>query len=265
MALPVLLLPAALLGLAVGSFLNVVIHRVPLGQSVVHPPSHCPACGHAVRARHNVPVAGWLALRGRCADCRVRIPLRYPAVELATAVLFVAVTARLGALDRLPAIPAYLAFTAAGVALSVIDLDCRRLPDALVLPAYPVLGGLLLLAAGASHDGPAALRALIGGVGLYAVYLALALAYPAGMGFGDVKLSGLVGAVTGFISVPALLVGAFTAFLLGGVAGVVVLSLRRGTRRTSLPFGPFMVAGALVGLFAGGPIGTFYLHVALGQ
>ena len=263
--MPVLLLAAALTGLAVGSFLNVVIHRVPLGQSVVHPPSHCPACGHAVRARHNIPVVGWLALRGRCADCRTRIPLRYPAVELSTALLFVAVTARLGALDRLPAVPAYLAFTAAGVALSLIDLDCRRLPDAIVLPAYPVLGLLLMGAAAAAHDGPAALRALVGGVALYAVYLALALAYPAGMGFGDVKLSGLVGAVTAFISVPALLVGAFSAFLLGGLAGAVVLVLRRGTRRTALPFGPFMVTGALVGVFAGGPIGALYLHMAFGQ
>jgi len=141
-----------LLGLAVGSFLNVVVARVPAGASVVRPGSACPSCGHEIRARHNVPVLSWLWLRGRCADCRSPISPRYPIVELLTALLFAAVTAELGADHRLTLAPALLYFTALGVALAAIDLDVHRLPNALVLPSYPVLAGLLVLAATLGHD-----------------------------------------------------------------------------------------------------------------
>ncbi|HZX04955.1 prepilin peptidase, partial [Kribbella sp.] len=127
---------AGVLGLAVGSFLNVVVYRVPRGESVVSPPSHCPRCSQPVRNRHNVPVAGWVMLRGRCADCRLPINVRYPLVELATGLLFAAVAVRLGSVA---ALPAYLWFVGAGVALALIDLDVRRLPNAIVLPSYPVL------------------------------------------------------------------------------------------------------------------------------
>lgn len=261
----ILLAPAALLGLAVGSFLNVVIYRVPQGLSVVRPPSHCPGCDRPIRARHNVPVLGWLLLRGRCADCRTPIPVRYPLVELATGALFVAVTARLVQLHLEAALPAYLLFAAGGLALAVIDLDCKRLPNAIVLPGYPVLGVALLAAAAVQQDGSAAVRTVLGGAGLYALYFALAFAYPAGMGFGDVKLAGLVGAVMAFVSLPTLLVGAFSAFLLGGIAGVAVLVAGRGGRKTAIPFGPFMITGALLALFAAQPISDLYLRLALGR
>src|SRR6478609_8832803 len=115
-----LIVVITLLGLTVGSFLNVVIHRVPAHESLIRPPSHCPACGHLIRNRHNIPVLGWLLLRGRCADCRVRISVRYPLVEAMTAVLFVAVTLRLADLHQLAALPAVLYFTAIGISLSVI-------------------------------------------------------------------------------------------------------------------------------------------------
>src|SRR4051794_38458950 len=131
-----LLVVIMLLGLAVGSFLNVVIHRVPRGESVVSPPSSCPSCGARIRPCHNVPVLGWLLLRGRCADCGVRISARYPLVELATAVVFVALAARLAQLDQLGAVPAFAYFGAIGIALALIDLDVRRLPNAIVLPSY---------------------------------------------------------------------------------------------------------------------------------
>src|SRR4051794_36713503 len=125
----------ALFGLAVGSFLNVVIHRVPRGESLIRPGSHCPQCGAAVRKRHNIPVLGWLLLRGRCADCRTPISARYPLVEAGTAALFVAVAARFGWSWQLPA---YLYLAAVAVALAFIDLDVKRLPDTIVLPSYGV-------------------------------------------------------------------------------------------------------------------------------
>jgi leader peptidase (prepilin peptidase)/N-methyltransferase len=261
--MPILLAASALLGLAVGSFLNVVIHRVPRAESLVRPGSHCPACGHAIRTRHNLPLVGWLVLRGRCADCRSPISARYPLVELATAGLFVAVTMRLAGQHLLPALPAYLYLVAVGVALSLIDLDCHRLPDAIVLPSYAVLGLCLLAASAWQHDWWALVRALAGGVALFLLYFALAFAYPAGMGFGDVKLAGLLGGVLGFISLPTLLVGAFAAFLLGGLAGGVVILSGRGSGKTALPFGPFMVGGTLLALFAAEPIADLYVTYAL--
>ncbi|MEV6824722.1 prepilin peptidase [Amycolatopsis sp. NPDC051102] len=250
----VLVVTAAVLGLLVGSFLNVVIHRVPRGESVVSPPSRCPDCGQEIRARHNVPVFGWLVLRGRCAGCGSRISVRYPLVELGTAVLFALLALRFGP----PDLPAFLYFGAIGIALALIDLDCRRLPNAIVLPSYPVLAVLLTASAWYHGDWWSLARAGIGGAALFAFYLALALAYPAGMGFGDVRLAGILGGVLGYVSWAALLIGAFGGFLLGAIAGVVVLAAGKGDRKTALPFGPFMIAAALVALFAAGPLGDAY-------
>jgi leader peptidase (prepilin peptidase)/N-methyltransferase len=161
------------------------------------------------------------------------------------------------------ALPAYLFFAAAGICLTAIDLDVRRLPNAIVLPAYPVLAALLTLAALAEHDPAALVRAAIGAAGLFAFYLALAFAHPAGMGFGDVKLAGLVGGVLGFLSYPALLIGAFAAFFIGSIVGSFVILSRRGTGRTAIPFGPFMITAALLAFFAAGPITDFYSRLVL--
>src|SRR5215212_7401005 len=141
---PLLLSIAGLLGLAVGSFLTVVIYRAPRDQSLVRPRSQCPHCGSVVRNRHNVPVLGWLLLRGRCADCAAPISIRYPLVEAGTAALFVAVAARFGLSWTLPA---YLYLAAIAVALAVIDVDLFRLPDAIVKPSYAVAAVLLIPAA----------------------------------------------------------------------------------------------------------------------
>ncbi|MDS0139501.1 MULTISPECIES: prepilin peptidase [unclassified Amycolatopsis] len=250
----VLVVAAAVLGLVVGSFLNVVVHRVPRGESVVRPPSRCPGCGQAVKARHNVPVFGWLVLRGRCAACGTRISVRYPLVELATAVLFALLALRLDP----PDLPAFLYFGAIGIALALIDLDCRRLPNAIVLPSYPVLVVLLTASAWYRGDWWSLARAGIGGAALFAFYLLLALAYPAGMGFGDVRLAGLLGGILAYLSWGTLLIGAFGGFLLGALAGVVVLAAGKGGRKTALPFGPFMIAAALLAIFAAGPLGDAY-------
>jgi leader peptidase (prepilin peptidase)/N-methyltransferase len=249
-------LVAALLGLVVGSFLNVVVHRLPRGESVVHPPSACPVCGHRIRRRHNVPVLGWLVLRGRCHDCAAPISARYPLVELGTALLWAAVAAWLGPVWSLPA---WLYLASIAVALALIDVDLHRLPDALVLPAYPV--ALVLLGGGALLDGDpgALLRALVGAVVLGGLYLGLHLVRPDGMGFGDVKLAGVLGLYLGSLGWGALAVGGFAAFLLGGVVGVAAVLARGGGRRTAVPFGPFMLAGAFVALFAGQQLTSAYL------
>jgi leader peptidase (prepilin peptidase)/N-methyltransferase len=257
-----LLVLIALLGLAVGSFLTVVIDRVPRGESVVRPGSRCSSCGRQVRARYNIPVLGWILLRGRCADCHAPIGVRYPLVELATAALFVAVTARLSGLGLLSALPAYLWFTAAGIALAVIDLDTRRLPNAIVLPSYPVLAVLVAGSALYQGDWSALGRAAIGAAGLFGFYLLLVLAYPKGMGWGDVKLAGLLGGALGYLSWAALIVGAFAGFVLGALVGVAVILARQGDRKTALPFGPFMVAGALLAIFVADPIARAYLSLA---
>ena len=242
-----------LLGLAIGSFLNVVIHRLPRGESLSRPPSHCPSCGAQIRNRHNVPVLGWLMLRGRCADCAAPISVRYPAVELVTGVLFVAVAVRFDRLAQLPALPAYLYFAAIGVALAAIDFDLHRLPNRIVLPSYPVLGALLVAAALASGDGWQLARGLPRGRrSCSASLLALALAYPRRHGVRGrqagrpARPGGL-----GYLSWAALAVGAFAGFLLGAVVGVGLIAAGRSTRSSPIPFGPFLIAGALIGVFAG--------------
>ena len=256
----ILTVVVGVLGLVVGSFLNVVIHRVPRGESLVRPGSHCPHCSAAVRVRHNLPVLGWLLLRGRCADCRARISVRYPLVELCTSVLFVAVTVQLDRLGLVEALPAYLFFVAVGVALTAIDLDVQRLPNAIVLPAYLGLAALLTGAALLEGSAEPLVRATVGSVGLFAFYFALVLAYPQGMGFGDVKLAGVIGAVLGFVSYPALVVGAFSAFLIGAVAGLALMVARHASGKTAVPFGPAMVAGALLAIFASAPLADVYVR-----
>jgi len=260
-----LVVVSTLLGLAVGSFLNVVIHRVPRGESLVRPASHCPACGRPVRARHNVPLLGWLMLRGRCADCGAPISVRYPLVEAGTAVLFAALTVRMVQLDLVSALPAYLYFGAIGVALAVIDLDCRRLPDAIVLPSYGVLAVLLAASAAGQRDWWSLGRAGIGAAALFAFFFALAFIYPAGMGFGDVKLAGIIGGVLAYLSWAAVVVGAFAGFLLGAVVGVVVIAIRHGDRKTAVPFGPFMIVGAQLGIFFAEPLAQLYLDAMAGR
>jgi leader peptidase (prepilin peptidase)/N-methyltransferase len=254
----------ALMGLAIGSFLNVVICRVPAHASLIRPPSHCPACGHRIRSRHNIPVLSWFLLSGRCADCRTSISVRYPFVELLTAVLFVVVALSLQHQNQLPALPAVLYFTAMGIALSMIDLDVGRLPNAIVCPSYPVVAVLLALGAFMAQDPVALLRAGIGAVALFSAYFALAYLYPAGMGFGDVKLAGIVGGVLAFISYPVLAVGAFAAFALGCVVGVGRIISQRAGAGSSIAFGPFMIAGALLSLFVGSAVAELYCNLLIG-
>ena len=254
MTAPLLVL-AAVLGLVVGSFLNVVVHRVPRSLSVVRPPSACPTCSMVLRPWHNVPVVSWLALRGRCAGCGTGISARYPLVEAVTAVLFVAVTARFG---LTPALPAYLYLTAVAVALAAIDLDVQRLPDAIVLPSYVV--GATLLGVAAVTDGAwdDAVRAVVGAAAMFGLYGLIRSVHPGGMGFGDVKTAGLVGMYLGWVSWSALAVGCFAGFLFGGTFGSLLLLVRRADRRTAVPYGPHLLAGGFLALFAAAPVAGWY-------
>jgi leader peptidase (prepilin peptidase)/N-methyltransferase len=257
----ILIAAVGVVGLVIGSFLNVVVYRLPRGESLVRPGSYCPSCESAIRARHNVPVLSWLLLRGRCADCDAPISLRYPLVELATSLLFVATTVQLARLELLEALPAYLFFVSVGIALTAIDLEVKRLPNAIVYPSYLVLGALLTGASVLDGSVEPLVRAAIGAAVLFAFFLAVVVAYPGGIGLGDVKLAGVIGAALGFLSYPALVVGAFAAFVIGALAGVGLMVMRHATGRTAVPFGPFMVAGALLAIFASGPIAEAYVHL----
>ena len=242
---------AALAGLLLGSFANVVIWRVPRGESVVSPPSACPRCGARIRWWQNVPVVSFLVLRGRCASCRAPISWRYPLIELGTAALFALTAWWRGAEFDLPA---FLALAFVALVLTAIDIEHRRLPNAIVLPAVLAFVALLAL----TGEWGALLRAVIAGAALFAFYLAIALIAPRGMGMGDVKLAALVGLALGWIGWDALVVGAFAAFVFGSIGGLVVMA-RGGSRKSAIPFGPWMLLGMAVGLVAGPAVSAWYL------
>lgn len=256
-----LLVVIGLFGLAIGSFLNVVIWRVPRGESVLRPPSHCPSCDTPISHRDNIPVLSWLLLRGRCRSCGASISIRYPLVELGTAVLYVALALRIGIHADLPA---YLYMGAVGIALAMIDIDLLRLPDVLTLPSYPVGLALLGIAAWVDDAPHAYLRAVLGMAALAAFYALVWLVYPAGMGFGDVKLAGVVGLYLAWLGWDHLVVGAFAAFLVGAVVSIAIVALTGGGRKTRVPFGPFMLIGLLIGIYAGHPIAHAYTHLSAG-
>ncbi|MFL6100769.1 MAG: prepilin peptidase [Actinomycetales bacterium] len=251
----------AVVGLAIGSFLNVVIWRVPRDESVVRPRSHCPSCGNPVRPYDDIPVVSWLVLRGRCRDCGQPISIRYPLVEAGTAVLFGVTAWHFGLSWELPA---YLYLIAIGVALALIDIDVHRLPNAIVLPSYVVAPVLLTVASLGDGDWAALVRAAIGGAALYVLYFLLRLAYPSGMGFGDVKLAGVLGMYLGWLGWGPLAVGAFLGFLLGGVVGGALMAANRASRKSKIPFGPFMIAGAYVAVLVGAQISDLYLDLFVG-
>jgi len=265
---------AGAFGTLIGSFLNVVVYRVPAGLSVVRPGSACPGCGAPIRPWDNIPVLSWLVLRGRCRDCAQPISARYPLVESATGVLFVAVAWRFApgileahgttsAIAAAVQLVAYLYLAAVSVALALIDLDTHTLPNAIVYPSY-LVGTVLLAASGLiAGDTAALLTAGVGMVGLFALYLLIALVSPGGMGFGDVKLAGVLGLYLGFLGVGPLLIGAFAAFVLGGLYGVVLLVVKRGAR-SGIAFGPWMLAGAWVGVFLGSTVWDWYSALVAG-
>jgi len=252
--LPLIVL-IGVLGLAVGSFLNVVVYRVPRQESIVSPGSHCPTCSTPIKGRHNVPVLSWLVLRGRCYSCHERISLRYPLVEAGTALLFVAITVRFGLTLELPA---YLYLGGVGIVLALIDFDVRRLPDTIVLPSY-VVSLLLLLPAGADSASMAVTtRALGGMLALLVLFFALAAAYPNGLTFGDVKLAGLVGLYLGWLSWSALFLTAVGSLLIAALAGIGVIATRNASRYIAVPLAPCLISAGVLSVFVAAPLSTWY-------
>jgi leader peptidase (prepilin peptidase) / N-methyltransferase len=225
-------------GLALGSFLNVVAARVPLRRSIVSPPSACMSCGHEIRPVDNIPLVSYALLRGRCRSCRSRIPLVYPAVELVTALLIAGCVLAFG-LSAEAAVAAF--FCAVLVAVSVIDLEHRIIPNRIVLPATVVV-----LAANSARD--LSPKWAIAALGASGFLFAAALAYPAGMGMGDVKLALLMGAALGKTVSVALMAGMLAAMIPG-----LFLIARHGAkaRKMGIPFGPFLALGSVVALFWG--------------
>lgn len=267
----IVLVLAGVLGLLIGSFLNVVAYRVPAGLSVVRPASACPGCHTEIAARDNIPVLSWMLLRGRCRTCGMAIAARYPIVEASTAAAFVLAalpfSSDLGSSVQPAEIvasvletTAFLYFAAVSVVLVVIDIDVKRLPDAIVLPSFGV-GAALLGGAGIARGDLVDLAvAAAGAGGATLFFFLLAVARPGGMGLGDVKLAGVLGLFLGYLGVEQLVVGIAAGFLLGGVFGTVLLLSRRVGRRSALPFGPWMLAGAWVGILAGPAIAQAYLR-----
>ena len=255
---PALYVFVGILGVMIGSFLNVVIWRVPQGLSIVRPGSACPRCGHQITVRENIPVLSWLALRGRCSGCRSPISVRYPIVEAAVGALFVLMAWRVGFTAILPL---WLYLAAAGTALFLIDIDHKRLPDVIVLPSW----GVTLVALGAAamftpragdHLAHAGWGALIFG-GLYALLFYGSLGRA--MGFGDVKLAPVLGAALGWFGWGAILVGLMGAFLIGTVVGLGLILSGLASRKSRVPHGPFMLTGALAGLLFGPGLWAWYL------
>lgn len=270
------LIGTLVVSLVVGSFLNVVILRLPVmmdrawrqecravldspeitglqGEvSLIHPPSTCPRCGHRIRAHENVPVISWLVMRGRCSACRERISMRYPLVETLTALLSLAVVWHLG-----PTWQAGMAllFTWALVALTVIDLDHQLLPDSITLPLLWL--GLVLNAFGTFVPLETALwGAVFGYLSLWSVYWAFKLLTgKEGMGYGDFKLLAALGAWLGWQALPTIIV--LSSFI-GAVVGITLIVLRRQGRDAPIPFGPFLAAAGWTSLLFEGPLSMFW-------
>ena len=248
-----MILVAGLTGLIWGSFLNVLVYRVPRGLSIVHPGSACPSCGTPIRPADNVPVVSYLVLGGRCRNCRKGISPEYPLVEFGTGLLFA------GAVVVLPSVwqAAFVApFLGLMLACALIDLRHRIIPNAIVLPSLAVFGcaAIALDLGGAPVSATGAVYGMLAyGGGLFLI----ALVARGGMGMGDVKLAALIGLVLGGLGLRYVAVAAGLGILAGGVGGVVALARGRG-RKDAIPFGPYLAAGAIAATFVGPAVASWY-------
>ncbi|MDQ7842936.1 MAG: prepilin peptidase [Armatimonadota bacterium] len=235
------------LGAALGSFLNVVIYRLPRRRSLVSPRSQCPSCGTPIAARDNIPLLSFLLLRGRCRYCRRPIGWRYPLVELLTAVLLTLLWLREGPTLQFAAAAVFVLLL---IPIFFIDLEHRIVPNALSYPGI-VLGLLLAVPQGRFAD------ALFAGAGAGAVFLLIAILSRGGMGGGDIKLAVVMGAFLGW---PAIAFALLVAFTTGALVGVVLLATGRRGRRDPIPFGPFLALGAVVAWLTASTVIAWYLR-----
>jgi leader peptidase (prepilin peptidase)/N-methyltransferase len=243
-------------GLVFGSFMTVVAYRVPKGESIVAPRSRCPSCGAAIHPRDNIPVFSWVLLRGRCRGCGTRISVSYPLLELSVAGLCVAAAARFGERPWVAVLTAL--FLALLPAIGLIDIWHRIIPNRIVLPALPAFGALIAVA-NLFDGGPRIVPALLGSLAYGGAFLLIAIVSPRGLGMGDVKLVTLLGLVLGSLGFRYVAVGAGVAIALGGVAGIVALVSGRD-RKTAIPYGPFLCAGAAASVFLAPQIAGAYLN-----
>ncbi len=238
----------ALLGLAAGSFLNVVIYRVPLRQSVVSPRSRCVACGVQILDRDNIPLLSWVVLRGRCRNCHAPISMRYPLVELTTGLLFAGAADRIGFKWDLPA---FLVLLASLLALAMIDFEHLMLPKRIVYPSTIITGALFLLAAAETDGWSRLLVAALCGFGWFAIFWVINLISPRAMGFGDVRLAPLLGLGLGWLGLRYVILGFFSANLIGAVVGLLLIASNRMRRDQQIPYAVFLALGTALTVFAG--------------
>lgn len=246
--LGVLIVGCGLFGLAIGSFLNVVIYRVPRKESVVLPRSRCPNCGHPIRERDNVPVVSWIVLKGRCRDCQTPISPRYSLIELTCGALFAGIAAREGFNWDLPAL---LVFAASLLALSFIDVEHLVLPKVIVYPTLLVVAALLMLDAIITGEWHGLLTAVICAAAWYVVFLAMNMASPRILGFGDVRLALVLGLGLGWLGWRYAVLGFFAANLIGAVVGLTLIGFKIVSRGQQIPYGVFLSLGCAVSVFAG--------------
>lgn len=243
-----LVVGCAVLGLIVGSFLNVVIYRVPRKLSIVSPRSACPTCATPIRNRDNVPVLSWLLLKGRCRSCNEPISPRYPLVEATCSALFGGLAARVGMHWYLPA---FLIFMASLLALAVIDLEHMVLPKKVI---YPSLAGMIVVFVGAAAVDREWHRLLVAGIcaiSWFLLFFLLNLISPRILGFGDVRLAPMLGLGLGWFGVRYVILGFFTANLVGAVIGVTLIAMKKIKRNQPIPYGVFLAIGAVIAILAG--------------
>jgi leader peptidase (prepilin peptidase) / N-methyltransferase len=247
----IFLVYAGVAGLCIGSFLNVVIHRLPLGQSVVSPRSRCPKCGYSLQWYDNIPVLSWLMLRGRCRSCGAGVSIQYPLVELITGALFVLVV---WMTPPGPLVATRLLLVSSLVALFAIDLEHQILPNVITLPGIAI--GLLLSLIAPPGWKDALIGAALGGGILYAIAGAYYLwRREEGMGMGDVKMLAMIGAFLGW---KAVLVTLVLASFAGALIGVLLMAAQRGNMKFALPFGTFLALGAVAAMLVGDPLVAWY-------
>jgi leader peptidase (prepilin peptidase)/N-methyltransferase len=243
-----LLVYCSLMGLVVGSFLNVVIYRVPRHLSIIRPRSACPNCHHAIAERDNIPVISWILLRGRCRNCRSPISVRYPLVELATGVLFALTTWRMGMhLDLV----AYLILVAALVALALIDLEQMLLPRSIVYPTLVAVAGWLLISAAYYGQWHRLEVAVICAGAWFALFFAMNFVSPRSLGFGDVRLSLVLGLTLGWLGLGVVLIGFFGANLLGAIVGLSLIAAKKRQRDEPIPYGVYLATGTIMAVLVG--------------